>query len=58
MLNAGAQVLEAWKRSVRHGDDFYWLFIESGGSGGQFARLMVALHPLSSPRGIEFRKNN
>ena len=25
MLNAGAQVLEAWKRSVRHGDDFYWL---------------------------------
>ena len=37
---------EGWRRSVRHGDDFDWSFCESGGTGGQFAGLMVALHPL------------
>ena len=38
---SGVRVAEAWRRSVKHRDDFVWL-------GGQFAGLMGALAPPSS----------
>ena len=44
--------MEAWKRSERRGDGAWRSFSVSGGSGGHFAGLMAALHPLPRWEGI------
>ena len=48
----GDRVVEAWRRSVRHGDGFDWLgghSVNYEAPEVSFSGLMVALHPLPTP---------